>query len=99
MLTWIKNYYYFQDHDIDTESGKRQRTELLSGLDTNKRSRDETSPLDSPTSPSKPVSKRACMYDEYAASCSSTVYAIKKCDLGGTKRKSISISKYNLSLK
>lgn len=86
---------FFQEYDTNEDSGKRQRTDFLNALDTNKRTRDETSPLlDSPSSPSKPVSKRACVYDEYAASCSSTIFAHKNSDFSGSKRKSISSSKY-----
>lgn len=75
---------------MNEDSGKRLRT--MNNGDTNKRLRDD-SPLDQSPSPTKPTSKRVCMYDEYAASCSSTDFSFKKAERQEPKRKSISISK------
>lgn len=60
--------------------------------DSNKRLRDD-SPLDKSPSPNKPTSKRVCMYDEYAASCSSMNFSFRMAEHPESKRKSISISK------
>lgn len=82
-----------QEYEFDEDSGKRQKTDLVNGGDSNKRLRDDSPLLDNITSPSKQISKRLCMYDEYAASCSSTDYSFKTSDLSGSKRKSVSTSK------
>lgn len=86
--------FLLQEFDISEDSGKRQKTDFPPGSDTNKRTRDDSSPtLDNLTSTSKPVSKRVCMYDEYTASCSSTIHSLHKLNDQGSKRKSASTSK------
>ncbi|KAJ8913523.1 hypothetical protein NQ315_017074 [Exocentrus adspersus] len=84
-----KRIHANEDYDVNEDSGKRLR--MMDNVDSNKRARDNTS-LDKSLSPSKPTSKRVCMYDEYAASCSSTDYSSKKVEQSEPKRKSISIS-------
>ncbi|XP_018566328.1 mucin-5AC [Anoplophora glabripennis] len=84
-----KRIHANEEYDLNEDSGKRLRT--MNNGDSNKRLRDD-SPLDKSPSPSKPTSKRVCMYDEYAASCSSTDFSFKKAESLEPKRKSISIS-------
>ncbi|KAJ8981712.1 hypothetical protein NQ317_003777 [Molorchus minor] len=87
-----KRIHVNEEYEIREDSTKRLRTENTTD-DSNKRPRNESPLSDSPSSPSKPGSKRVCMYDEYAASCSSTDFSFtKKSDKSVPKRKSISIS-------
>nr|CAH7743593.1 unnamed protein product [Callosobruchus chinensis] len=92
-----KRIHANEEFDLNEDDSKRVRTEQING-DSNKRSRADSPLLDSSSesysSSDKPRSKRICVYDEYAASCSSTNYLSKmpESSAGGAKRKSVSIS-------
>ncbi|CAH0557350.1 unnamed protein product [Brassicogethes aeneus] len=89
-----KRIHANEDFDLLEESGKRQKTDYFNGMDNNKRYRDDTSVIDSPVSPSSTQkSKRVCVYDEYAASISSSMSMLPMNKLHVTpKRKSITTS-------
>ncbi|XP_028136434.1 mucin-5AC [Diabrotica virgifera virgifera] len=86
-----KRIHANEELELRKDAGKRLRTDNDDHVDSSKRLRDE-SLLQENTSPSKPVSKKICMYDEYAASRSSMDFAFKRTESTQPKRKSISIS-------
>ncbi|CAH1104676.1 unnamed protein product [Psylliodes chrysocephalus] len=85
-----KRIHANEELELRGETGKRIRTESEDCVDSNKRVRDD-SPLLETTSPTRQVSKKICMYDEYAASRSSMDF-LRKPESLVPKRKSISIS-------
>ncbi|KAG5883834.1 hypothetical protein JTB14_033755 [Gonioctena quinquepunctata] len=88
-----KRMHANEEVEVYEESGKRLRTDKGEVSEGTKRQRDESPLLDTTTSPSsKPVSKKICMYDEYAASCSSMDFSLKKSQPLVPKRKSVNIS-------
>ncbi|CAG9854935.1 unnamed protein product [Phyllotreta striolata] len=88
-----KRIHAHEEFEVRSDSGKRIRTEIEDCTDSNKRSRDDSSYIDS-TSPTRQASKKICMYDEYAASRSSMDF-LKKQDVSIPKRKSISTATDN----
>ncbi|VEN48748.1 unnamed protein product [Callosobruchus maculatus] len=92
-----KRIHANEEFDLNEDDSKRIRTDQINA-ESNKRSRADSPLLDSSqesySSSEKPHSKRICVYDEYAASCSSTNYLSKvpESSAGGAKRKSVSIS-------
>ncbi|XP_072376953.1 uncharacterized protein [Diabrotica undecimpunctata] len=86
-----KRIHANEELELRKDAGKRLRTDNDDHVDSSKRLRDE-SLLQENTSPSKPVSKKICMYDEYAASRSSMDFAFKRTESTQPKRKTISIS-------
>ncbi|XP_060518147.1 nuclear pore complex protein DDB_G0274915 isoform X2 [Cylas formicarius] len=83
-----------EDFELHEDHAKKQRTDDIKSCNSNKRAQDNSSGEQSPNSSCKPISKKICVYDEYAASKSSTNFStIKKNNQQSrTKRKTTSTS-------
>ncbi|XP_030749562.1 nuclear pore complex protein DDB_G0274915-like [Sitophilus oryzae] len=94
-----KRIHSNEDYDLNEDSGKRLRTDLHNGTPTtSKRLRADSPLLDvSQDHSPKQSQKKLCVYDEYAASKSSTDFSfLKNIEPGLTKRKTISTSTESL---